>query len=176
MHDNNVEEANKADCAVEGIMRRKNNEFEVERRVYHKLCDFEREAFVDNMLQPDLKGTTEEVSRRRKKLGASSHAYARIVMQEEIDQDIARVKQITGVYSTRARIENKMLKVRGGSFKKNDQVKVRFSSVIESVSINSINTTEVVFRRRDGTKFKCTVADISDNAIKIYKLRKSNTA
>jgi hypothetical protein len=174
MRGNNPEDANKIEDAIENILKRRDNEFDMENRIYQKLCDFEREAFINNIIQSEAKSSTEEVSRRRKKHGAGSQTYAKIITQEEIDQDIAKIKQITGVYTARARIENKVLKVRGGTFRKNDYVKVRSNSVIESMAISSINTADIVFKRRDGSKFKCALADISDGLVKIYKIRRGN--
>lgn len=151
----------------------KDKEVEIEHQVYEKIRDFEQEIFVNSLLNPDTRNSTEELSRRKKKPGLNDQSYIKRVPQEELEHDIAQIRQLTKNTNFHAQIENKVLKTKRDTFKKNDRVKISMRSNIENVVISWINSNEVTFRRHDGSKFKCNIADISSGALRIYKLRKT---
>lgn len=154
------------------FLAEKDTKVEIEHRIYKKFREFEQEAFISNVFIPDIKSGSEEVSRRKKKLGLNDQGWLKKVNQEELEDDISKIKQVTRDSTFYARIENKVLKTKGNAFKKNDRVKIVTSSTVENVVISWINSNEVTFRRNDGSKFKCTVSDISNGNIGIQKVRK----
>ena len=158
------------DTGFDQFSATQDREVDVEQRVYRKLREFEREAFIDHVQRPEEKNNAEEGPRRKKKLGSNEQSCFRKVVQEDLEQDIAQLRKIVEVSGIRVKIENKQLKTKNGTFKKNDRVKISFNSNSENVVISWINSNEITFRRHDGTKLKCSTQDISDGTLKIYRL------
>ncbi|KAL0266147.1 UNVERIFIED_CONTAM: hypothetical protein PYX00_011863 [Menopon gallinae] len=132
------------------VLARKSEELKIEQMVYEKLRDYENEAFVSNLCGADQKSSSEE---------------------EDLDSDVAKLRSIIGESGACTRAENRILKIKGGSFKKNDRVRVSTRSLVENAVVCWVNSTEVTFRRSDGSKFKCLISEIQNGNVKIHRTR-----
>lgn len=156
-----------------GVLARKGEELKTEQMVYEKLRNFESEAFVSSLGGADQKGSSEDAARRRKKLGINDRMCFKRISQEDLDSDLAKLRTALGGSGAYARAENRVLKTRNGTFKKNDRVKVTMSTGVENAVVCWVNSTDVTFRRSDGSKFKCAISEIQNGGVKVTKVRMS---
>lgn len=156
-----------------GVLARKGEELKIEQTVYEKLRDFENEAFAESLICVDQKSSSEDVVRRRKKLGINDRMCFKRIPQEDLDSDLKKLRAVLGGFGICAKTENRVLKTKNGSFKKNDRVKVITSTTVENAVICWVNSTDITFRRGDGSKFKCAISEIQNGSVKIAKARMS---
>lgn len=154
-----------------GVLARKGEELKIEQMVYEKLRNFESEAFVNSLSSADQRSSSEEAARRKKKLGINDRMCFKKISQEELDSDLAKLRTVIGGFGTCAKAENRVLKTKNGSFKKNDRVKVTTSTAMENAIVCWVNSTDITFRRSDGSKFKCAISEIQNGGIKVTKTR-----
>lgn len=156
-----------------GVLARKGEELKTEQMVYEKLRDFEGEAFVNSLGGADQKSSSEDAARRRKKLGINDRMCFKRISQEDLDSDLAKLRTVLGGPGTCAKAENRVFKTKNGSFKKNDRVRVTTSTTVENAVVCWVNSTDITFRRSDGSKFKCAISEIQNGGVKITRVRMS---
>lgn len=146
-----------------------NNEEEVKKRLHEISKHVGLKAYEErkNKLYGD------ETARRRKKYVTFDLNFLKDMDQQEIYNDIEKIRNVMGGQDFKAKIENKVLQTLQGNFKKNDRVRLMHENREDIVVISWINTNEITFRGKDGERIKYSLDYFLEGRAKIYKARKS---